>query len=50
MYAKFADLDAGNPITLTLGAEAAARIGEKADQLSTTGQTYIRRRVANLSY
>ncbi|MDX2057362.1 MAG: hypothetical protein SFV24_06135 [Gemmatimonadales bacterium] len=50
MYAKFADLDAGNPISLTLGAEAAARIGEKADQLTTTGQTYIRRRVANLSY
>ena len=50
LYNKFADLASGNPVALVLGQEAAAKIGDKANLLSTTGQTIVRRRVADLSF
>jgi hypothetical protein len=49
-YNKFADLDAGNPVALALGAAAAAPIGAKGAALATNVQVIIRRRVADLSF
>lgn len=49
-YNKFAEMDAGNPLVVVLGAAAAAPIIAKGDALSTPVQTIIRRRVADLSF
>lgn len=49
-YAKFADLDGGNPIVHALGQEAGNAVTAKAAQYSTAGQVIIRRRVADLSF
>lgn len=50
-FAKFADLDGGNPLNLALGsAQAANAVNAKRTALATTVQTVVRRRVADLSY
>lgn len=49
-YSKFADMDAGDPLVLTLGREAANGVNAKGALLSTTVTTVVRRRVAALSY
>lgn len=54
LYNKFADLDGPNPVTAALvaavGRDSAAAIGAKTDLLTATSQTYVRRRVADLSF
>ena len=50
LYHKFADLDGPNPVNAVVGQAAGAAIGAKADLLTTTAQTYVRRRIADLSY
>ncbi len=50
VYNKFADLDGPNPVAAAVGAEAARAMAAKGETLATTGQTYIRRRVADLSF
>lgn len=49
-YARFADLDAGNPIQAVMGGEAYAAAVAKGNALATGVQTIIRRRVADLSF
>jgi hypothetical protein len=50
LYNKFADLDGPNPVAAAVGTEAATAMVAKGEALATTGQTYIRRRVADLSF
>ncbi len=50
LYNKFADLDGPNPLAAVVGQDAATAIGAKSDLLTTTAQTYVRRRVADLSF
>ena len=49
-YAKFADLDGGLLLTRMLGQEAVTKLFAKAAGLSTTIETVVRRRVADLSF
>lgn len=49
-YAKFADIDAGDPLVLALGRESADAINAKGAQLSTATQVIVRRRIADLSF
>ncbi|MGQ0767394.1 MAG: hypothetical protein ACT4OZ_17225 [Gemmatimonadota bacterium] len=49
-YAKFADLDGGNPVMRAAGQEEAARINAKGALLATTVQVMVRRRLADLSF
>ena len=49
-YSKFADMDAGDPMVLTLGQDAVDKIGAKGALLSTAVQVIVRRRVAELSF
>ena len=49
-YDKFANLDAGDPVVLALGAEAAQPINAKSAQFATTTQVLIRRRLTDLSF
>ena len=49
-YSKFADMDAGDPMVLTLGQDAVDKIGAKGALLSTGVQVIVRRRVAELSF
>jgi hypothetical protein len=49
-FNKFADLDAGNTVLGVVGQEANAAMNAKSMALSTTVQTIIRRRVAELSF
>ena len=49
-YNKFADSAGGNPLVKVLGQEAAAKVNAKGQGLSTAVQTYMRRRVADLSF
>jgi hypothetical protein len=49
-YAKFADLEAGDPLVQALGREAADRINAKSAQFATNTQVIIRRRIADLSF
>lgn len=49
-YTKFADLDAGSPVQAVVGNEAYAAISAKSYALSTTVQTVVRRRMADLSF
>ncbi len=50
LYNKFADLDGPNPVVAAVGSDSATAIGAKTDVLTTTSQTYVRRRIADLSY
>ena len=47
---KFADVEGGPTLTRLLGAEAAAKLTLKLSGLSTTVETLLRRRVADLSF
>lgn len=49
-YARFADIDSGAPLTVALGAEAAAKLNTKGATLATTKQVIVRRRLADLSF
>ena len=49
-YSKFADLDGGPVLTRMLGQEGVAKLFAKSTGLSTTIETVVRRRVADLSY
>lgn len=49
-YARFADMDAGDPLVLTLGREGAAAVNDRTSALSTTVMTVVRHRLADLSY
>ena len=49
-YDKFADIDAGDPLALALGTEAAQAINAKGLQLATNVQVTVRRRLADLSF
>lgn len=49
-YARFADMDAGDPLVQLLGQPAVTQLNAKAMPLVTTVETIIRRRVANLSF
>jgi hypothetical protein len=49
-HPNFADLDAGSPLTRTLGTEGVAKVLAKGVGLSTTIEQVVRRRVADLSY
>jgi hypothetical protein len=49
-YAKFADLEAGDPLVQVLGREAADKINTRNPLYSTPTQVVIRRRVADLSF
>ncbi|MBI3664830.1 MAG: hypothetical protein HY236_01160 [Acidobacteria bacterium] len=48
-YSKFADLDGGPMLTRMLGQEGVAKVFAKGTGLSTTIETVVRRRVADLS-
>jgi len=50
LYAKFADIDGGNPLLGVLGADANSKLTAKAAPLASTQQVVVRRRVADLSY
>ena len=50
MYARFADLDHGDPILASAGRETASRINAKSAQLAPVVQTIVRRKVAELSF
>ena len=47
---KFADLEAGNPLTQVLGQEAAGKLQAKGTGLATVVEQLVRRRVADLSF
>jgi len=47
---KFADLEAGSPLTQILGREGVAKLTAKSAPLSALVETVVRRRVADLSY
>jgi len=47
---KFADLEAGNPLTQVLGQEAAAKLQAKGVGMATVVEQLVRRRVADLSF
>lgn len=49
-YAKFADMDAGDPLVGALGRDEANRINAKGTSLATTVTTVVRRRIADLSF
>lgn len=49
-FAKFADIDAGNPLAQTLGGTELAALNTKRAALATTVQVVVRRRVADLSF
>ena len=49
-YSKFADLDGGNVLARMLPQGGAAKVFAKGTGLSTTIETVVRRRVADLSY
>ena len=49
-YAKFADLDAGDPLVAVLGRDGADRVNAKSASLVTSNQVIIRRRLADLSF
>lgn len=49
-YNKFADSAGGNPLVKVLGQEAAAKLNAKGQGLSTAVQTFMLRRVADLSF
>ena len=49
-YAKFADLDAGDPLVAVLGREGADKVNAKTALLATSNQVIIRRRLADLSF
>lgn len=49
-YSKFADIDAGDPLVLALGRQAADAINAKSAQFATATQVVIRRRLPNLSF
>lgn len=49
-YAKFADIDGGDPLVRALGRDEAARINAKGLQLATNVQVVVRRRIADLSF
>ncbi len=48
--ANFAELDAGSLLTRTLGADGVAKVMAKGTGLSTSIETLVRQRVADLSY
>jgi hypothetical protein len=47
---KFADLEAGNPLTQVLGQEAAGKLQAKGAGMATVVEQLVRRRVADLSF
>ena len=47
---KFADLEAGNPLTQVLGQEAAAKLQAKGVGMATVVEQLVRRRVPDLSF
>ena len=49
-HSKFADLDGQNPRNAARGQEAATKIGDRTNQLSTAQQTIVRRRLPDLSF
>lgn len=49
-YAKFADIDGGDPLVLALGREAADAINAKGTQFSTATQVIVRRRIPDHSF
>lgn len=49
-YARFADLEGGNPLLLAFGQQAVNRINAKSATLSTVSQVVVRRRLADLSF
>ncbi len=49
-YAKFADLETGDPLIQALGREAAQAIRAKSAQFATSTQVIVRRRIADLSF
>lgn len=49
-YAKFADMDGGDPLLLAVGREEMNRINAKGAALASTVTTVVRRRIPDLSY
>lgn len=49
-YAKFGDMEAGDPLVLTLGREGASAVNAKSSAMAPTVMTIVRRRLADLSF